>query len=72
MKLKLATFTLGILLFASCQKHECECTTVFYDSNGYYPGSEDDIKYTVKNQDECNSYNKSTATEVTNCHLDDH
>lgn len=72
MKLKLATLALGTLVFASCQKHECECTTVFYDSEGFYIGSEDDIKYTVKDESECDSYNYSSTTEVTNCHLDNH
>lgn len=73
MKLKTAAVVLGTLVLISCKKdRECECTTVFYDAGGFYAGSEDDIKYTVKDQAECASYNKSTATEVTNCHLDDH
>lgn len=70
MKVKTAAIVLVGLILFSCQKHECECTTVFYDSEGLYIGSEDDIKHIVKNDTECKSYNKSTPTESTNCSLD--
>lgn len=71
MKLKLTILLFGIIVFTSCKKQECKCTTVYYDANGYYIGSDDDKKYTVSDASECQSHNSSTATEVTNCELDD-
>lgn len=71
MKLKLAVFVFGAMALASCKKdYECECTTVFYDASGIYAGTNDELKYKVGSKSECDSYNKSTATEVTNCYFD--
>lgn len=73
MKLKLAAVIVGGLILSSCKKdYECECTTVFYNEEGIYVGSTDDVKHLVKNQSECDSYEVNTTTEVTHCHLDDH
>ncbi len=72
MKLKLTAIVVGALVLISCKKdYECECTTVFYNSEGTYVGSEDDIKHIVKDQAECDTYKKNTTTEVTTCTLDD-
>ncbi len=71
MKLKLAAIVLGAMVFVSCKKdYECECTTVYYDESGIYAGTNDDVKYMVGSKTECDSYNKSTTTEVTNCYFD--
>ncbi|MCO5259530.1 MAG: hypothetical protein M9916_05250 [Crocinitomicaceae bacterium] len=58
------------LIATSCKKEqECECTTVFYDENGYYLNSTKK-DYMVSDDAECQSYNTNTASEVTNCGLD--
>lgn len=68
---KIAFIALGAITLISCKKDlECECTTVFYE-NGNYAGSQDDIKYTVKSQSECDSYEVSIATQTTTCTIDD-
>lgn len=72
MKLKIAILVVGVIALTSCKKnHECECTSVYTNAEGVYAGSQDDVKYHVKNRSECEAYNKSTATEVKTCTLDD-
>lgn len=70
MKLKLTAIVFTALALSSCKKdQECECTTVYYDQQQIYVGS-DDQTYLVKDHTECHSYNSQSATEVTNCHID--
>lgn len=71
MKIKVALIALGAITLISCKKDlECECTSVFYE-NGQYSGSQDDIKHTVKDKMECESYEVAIPTETTTCSIDD-
>lgn len=59
-----------IVTLTSCSKKEqCECTTVLYDTSGYYLSSQEK-EYQVTNAADCASYNFNAPTEVTNCQLD--
>ncbi len=70
MKLKLTAIVFTALALSSCKKdQECECTTVFYNNEQIYVGSEDQT-YLVKDHTECHSYDKKTTTEVTSCVID--
>lgn len=70
MKNRLILLATILVSLTSCKKDvECECTTVFYDTNGYYLSTQEN-EYKVTNAADCASYNSSTSTEATNCQLD--
>lgn len=74
MKRTLLFLGFGVLLLTSCKRYTCQCTTDYYDSNGYYINStttNEKVKgfTVVKASSECSSKNSSNGFTETYCYI---